>query len=184
MYPTILTIGHSTHALEAFIHLLQENDTECVVDVRSVPRSRRNPQFNRDELAGSLSAVGIGYTHLAGLGGFRKPRVDSPNIGWRNSGFRGYADYMATAQFEESLALLLELARERVVVLMCAEALPWRCHRFLISDALVVRGVGVVHIFGDARRAPHRLTPFARVEGSRLTYPQAQPHQSFRDTLL
>ena len=133
MYSGILTIGHSTRTLEAFIALLQENRAEWIVDVRSIPRSRHNPQFNRDTLPESLSAAGIGYSHLAGLGGFRKPRADSPNTHWKNTAFRGYADYMQTTQFRDSLKALLDLAGGKRAAVMCAEAVPWRCHRSLIA---------------------------------------------------
>ncbi len=171
MYLTILTIGHSTHPLDAFINLLQDNGVERVVDVRSIPRSRRNPQFNRDSLPVSLSAAGIGYVHLSGLGGFRKPDLDSTNRAWKNAGFRGFADYMQTEQFQEQISTLVDLAREQMVVLTCAEALPWRCHRFLIADALVVRGVRVEHILANGKRQLHDLTGFAHVEGTSITYP-------------
>ena len=171
MYSDILTIGHSTRALEAFIFLLQEDGVEWLADVRSIPRSRHNPQFNRDALPESLSVAGIGYSHIAGLGGFRKPRADSPNMHWKNAGFRGYADYMQTAQFRDSLEALLGLAQEKRVAVMCAEALPWQCHRSLIADALVVRGVRVVHILAPGESIAHALTAGARVEDGLITYP-------------
>jgi len=171
MYPEILTVGHSTRALEVFISLLKENGAEWIVDVRSIPRSRHNPQFNRDTLPESLSGADIGYSHMAGLGGFRKPRADSPNTGWRNAGFRGYADYMQTAQFQQSLEALLSLTKERRVALMCAEAVPWRCHRSLISDALVVRAARVTHILGPGESIAHVLTAGAKVKDGLITYP-------------
>ena len=142
-----------------------------VADVRTVPRSRHNPQFNRETLPQALKTVGLGYVHLPGLGGWRSPRADSPNQGWRSPAFRGYADYMLTPEFEQHLEALVELARRARVALMCAEALPWRCHRSLIADALLVRGIDVEHIMGRESSQPHRLNPMARVEGRRLTYP-------------
>jgi hypothetical protein len=138
--PIILTIGHSTRALDAFIHLLQAHGVRRVVDVRTVPRSRHTPQFNGEVLSDPLRAGGIEYAHMPGLGGFRRPRRDSPNAGWRNAGFRGFADYMQTPEFELTLHALMELARHTRIALMCAEAVPYRCHRSLIADAPVVRG--------------------------------------------
>lgn len=167
----VLTVGHSTRSLEAFADLLRAHGIEQVVDVRTVPRSRRNPQFNRETLPAALAAYGIGYIHLPSLGGLRHPRTDSPNTAWRNLSFRGYADYMATPEFAAGLDALLALAGQRHVAIMCAEAVPWRCHRSLIADALLVRGVPVEDILSATRRQPHRLTPFARVEGMRITYP-------------
>jgi len=167
----MLTIGHSTHSLDTFIQMLQGHGVTLVADVRTVPRSRRNPQFNRDSLPQSLEAAGIKYVHLPGLGGWRSPRPDSPNRGWRSPAFQGYADYLLTPEFEAHLQALMELARRERVALMCAEALPWRCHRSLIADALLVRGIAVEHIMSRDKSQPHRLTPLARVEGTRLTYP-------------
>jgi uncharacterized protein (DUF488 family) len=169
--PLVLTIGHSTHPLDTFIQMLQGHNVTLVADVRTVPRSRHNPQFNRDTLPRPLKAAGIGYVHLPGLGGWRSPRPDSPNQGWRSPGFRGYADYLLTPEFEAHLKALLDLARRQRLALMCAEALPWRCHRSLIADALLVRGIAVEHILSRNKSQPHRLTPLARVAGTRLTYP-------------
>jgi uncharacterized protein (DUF488 family) len=169
--PVIYTIGHSTQPLETFIQFLRAFSVTLVADVRTVPRSRYNPQFNRETLPQGLAAAGIGYVHLPGLGGWRKAQPGSRNLGWRSPGFRGYADYMETPEFEQHLQRLLELARNEAVAVMCAEAVPWRCHRSLISDALLVRGVRVEHIRGFNKVEPHRLTPFARVEGNRLAYP-------------
>ncbi len=171
---TIWTIGHSTRTIEAFIGLLQSRQIALVVDVRTVPRSRYNPQFNKETLPGSLSAAEIDYIHMAGLGGLRHARADSPNTGWRNAAFRGYADYMQTAEFAESLSQLISLAREKRTCLMCAEAVPWRCHRSLIADALVVRGVAVEHIISGTETRPHTLTPWARITGDKITYPAQQ----------
>ena len=167
----ILTIGHSTRSIEEFIRLLQAHEATCVVDVRSMPRSRRNPQFNRDSLPDSLGKAGIGYVHMAGLGGLRRPAPDSPNDGWRNLSFRGYADHMQSPEFAEGLQALIKLAKEHRVALMCAEAVPWRCHRSLIADALLVRGSKVEHIMNRSHRQVHALTPFAKVKGTQLTYP-------------
>lgn len=141
------------------------------MDVRTVPRSRHNPQFNRETLPAELSAAGIAYAHMPGLGGLRRPRADSVNAAWRNASFRGYADHMQTHEFGQTLDALIALAGERRVAIMCAEAVPWRCHRSLIADALTARGVAVRHILGPARADSHTLTTFARVEGTRVTYP-------------
>jgi uncharacterized protein (DUF488 family) len=177
----VLTIGHSTHPLDTFIQMLQVHRVTLVADVRTVPRSRHNPQFNRETLPQSLKAVGIGYVHLAGLGGWRSARADSPNQGWRSPGFRGYADYMLTAEFAKHLESLVDLARHARVALMCAEALPWRCHRALMADALLVQGIPVEHIMSRDSSQPHRLNPMARVEGTRITYPgpaEASPDEA------
>jgi uncharacterized protein (DUF488 family) len=165
------TIGHSTRSADAFVALLQAHGVTCLADVRTVPRSRHNPQFNGDTLAATLAAHGIGYERMPGLGGFRKTTPDSPNAGWRNLSFRGYADYMQMAAFAEHLDSLVALAREATVAIMCAEAVPWRCHRSLIADALVVRGIDVREIVSETKTAEHALTPFARVEGTTIRYP-------------
>jgi uncharacterized protein (DUF488 family) len=170
---TVFTIGHSTRELPAFIDLLKENGVTCLVDVRTVPRSRTNPQFNRETLPDALHAAGVGYLHLPGLGGLRRVRPDSPNTGWRNASFRGYADYIGTPEFAENLARLMGLAARERVALMCAEAVPWRCHRSLIGDALLVRGIPVEDIMGPGRTQPRALTPWAVVRGTEITYPPA-----------
>jgi len=167
----VLTVGHSTRPLETFLELLKAHDVRRLVDVRTVPCSRHNPQFNKESLPESLAAVGIKYVHMPGLGGLRHPRRDSPNTGWRNTGFRGFADYMQTPEFEKNLEELLDLARRQRLAIMCAEAVPWRCHRSLIANALAVRGIQVEHIASATRRNQHALTPWARVEGLRITYP-------------
>jgi len=167
----VFTIGHSTRTLTEFEGLLQENSITRVVDVRTVPRSRHVPQFNRETLPRDLQAVGIGYMHMPGLGGLRRARKDSQNLGWRNASFRGFADYIQTEEFEASLEDLIRLTPTERVVLMCAEAVPWRCHRSLIADALVVCGIRVRHITGTQKMLEHSLTPFARVEGNRISYP-------------
>lgn len=167
----VFTIGHSTRPIADFLELLTGAGVELVVDVRTVPRSRRNPQYDQATLPGTLAAAGIGYEHAPGLGGFRRPVDDSPNTGWRNLSFRGYADYMQTPEFEDQLRKLDDTARRQPVVLMCAEAVPWRCHRSLIADALVVRGRLVEELISGSRRRAHRLTRFARVSGTTITYP-------------
>jgi len=169
--PLICTIGHSNRSLETFVDLLRRNEIVHVLDVRTVPRSRHNPQFNRDALPASLDAVAIAYTHLPDLGGLRHARADSPNSGWRNLSFRGYADYMQSPQFAENVQWIAELASSERCVLMCAEAVPWRCHRSMIGDALLVRGVRVEDIVGPKGRKPHVLTAFAHVDGMQITYP-------------
>jgi uncharacterized protein (DUF488 family) len=169
--PLVMTIGHSTHTLEEFIRLLQAHGATRVVDVRTVPRSRHSPQFNRASLPGSLKEAGLGYVHLPGLGGLRHAQRDSVNSGWRNASFRGYAHYMQTPEFEQSLDELVELANQERIVLMCAEAVPWRCHRSLIADALLVRGIRTEDIMSATRRQVHTLTPFAKVRGIAITYP-------------
>ncbi|WP_109014536.1 DUF488 domain-containing protein [Novimethylophilus kurashikiensis] len=167
----ILTIGHSTHPIEEFIAWLQHNGVTHLLDVRTVPRSRRNPQFNRDTLPDTLQQVGIRYTHMEGLGGLRHTHSDSINTGWRNRSFRGYADYMQTQAFSDNVAQVMTYAESDLCALMCAEAVPWRCHRSLIGDALLVRGVRVEDIMTESERKPHRLTGFAKVHGVQVTYP-------------
>ncbi len=169
--PLVMTIGHSTHTIEEFIGLLQAHAATCVVDVRTVPRSWHNPQFNRVLLPDSLKKAGLGYVHLPELGGLRHAMRDSPNLGWRNVSFRGYADYMQTPEFEKALDKLIELAKQDRIALMCAEAVPWRCHRSLIADALLVRGIRTEDIMSLTRRQIHSLTPFAKVRGTVITYP-------------
>ncbi len=167
----IFTVGHSTRTLEDLVEMLRAFEVDVLVDIRTVPRSRRNPQFNRDALPGSLRGHGIHYVHLAALGGLRHPRADSPNTAWRNDSFRGYADYMQTAEFEAGLEQLHALLARGRVAIMCAEAVPWRCHRSLVADALTARGARVEHIMSRTSANPHRVTPFARIDGERVTYP-------------
>ncbi len=168
---TIYTIGHSTRTIDQFIGLLEAHSIEELVDVRTVPKSRHNPQFGSEALADSLRQVGIGYRHLGALGGLRHARKDSANTGWENASFRGFADYMATPEFQAGLEELEALAEKQVVAIMCAEAVPWRCHRSLIADALTVRGWQVLHITSKKTAKPHELTPFLRVQDGTLTYP-------------
>ena len=169
--PGVLTVGHSTRSWKAFLDLLRAHHVERVIDVRSIPRSRHNPQFNRATLSRKLRAARIGYVHLRKLGGLRHARRDSPNTGWRNASFRGFADYMQTSDFEVGLHRLLKLAGQKRSAIMCAEAVPWRCHRSLIADALTVRGIRVDDIMSMKRSQVHSLIPFARVQGHRITYP-------------
>jgi len=172
--PRILTIGHSTRPIEEFIELLRQHGVERLVDIRTIPRSRHNPQFNGDALARSLRGEHIEYAHLKELGGLRHSRPDSTNLGWRNASFCGYADYMQTEEFEEAVRRLLQVCGEKQCAVMCAEAVPWRCHRSLLADALVARGIAVEHILGASRRDAHHLTPFAKIENGRVTYPKAE----------
>ncbi|WP_447975518.1 DUF488 domain-containing protein [Nitrospira sp. Kam-Ns4a] len=169
---TLWTIGHSTRTSEEFLALLKSHGIQRLVDVRTVPSSRRNPQFNTTTLARTLAEAGLEYRHLPQLGGRRPARPDSVNRGWRNAGFRGYADYMQTALFGEGLVSLLRLAEEVPTAILCAEAVPWRCHRALIADAAVSRGWAVRHIVSPQEAQPHHLTIFARVEDGRLVYPE------------
>jgi len=167
----VLTIGHSTRPLAEFIGLLQAHGVTRLVDVRTVPRSRHNPQFDRATLPAALRAARIAYVHLAALGGLRHATPASVNTGWHNASFRGYADYMQTPAFAQAIADLIQQAQQERIAVMCAEAVPWRCHRSLIADALLVRGIPCADIQSATRCAPHRLTPFARVRGATITYP-------------
>jgi uncharacterized protein (DUF488 family) len=168
---TVFTIGHSTRPIEEFLGLLKAHGVTRVIDVRTVPKSRHNPQFGRTELSAALHRARMHYRHLPGLGGLRRPRRDSINTAWRNLSFRGYADYMQTAEFTAALERALALAAAEPSALMCAEAVPWRCHRSLIADALVARGIEAREIASATRATVHTLTPWARVEGHRVTYP-------------
>ena len=168
----IFTVGHSTRSQEELIDLLQQNGIRVLADIRRFPSSRRHPWFGGPELAAALSAVGIRYQHIPALGGHRhRPGEISPNPAWRSAGFRAYADYMLTEPFGSALDQLIALARGSRLSVMCAEAVPYRCHRMLVSDALAARSVRVVHILGTGHTEPHRLTAFARVDGWRVTYP-------------
>lgn len=171
MAVTVFTVGHSTHALDDFIGLLRAHGIERLVDVRTIPRSRHNPQFNADTLGPALRNRRIGYRHMKALGGLRHARADSANAGWRNDAFRGFADYMQTPGFDTALERLVALAGEKRTAIMCAEAVPWRCHRSLIGDALVARGVEVVDILTPTSSRRHALSPMAVVTGTRVTYP-------------
>lgn len=172
---TVLTVGHSTLPIEKFLDVLRRNSVRLLVDIRTIPKSRHNPQFAQQALAASLVSVSIEYRWEPALGGLRRPREDSPNMGWRNTSFRGYADYMQTSEFAAAIDELIAQQDSGPVALMCAEAVPWRCHRSLVADALTVRGISVEDIFHDAKgashRKPHALTSFARVDGTRVCYP-------------
>lgn len=170
--PIVYTIGHSTRTIGAFIEILKAYGIDEVVDIRTIPRSRHNPQFNEDTLPEFLKHAKIRYLHIAELGGLRRARPDSVNNAWRNSSFRGFADYMQTEEFESGLEKLVELSKRRQLVIMCAEALPWRCHRSLVGDALLVRKIQPVDIFSLTAIKKHMLTPWAKTRGKRVTYPE------------
>jgi uncharacterized protein (DUF488 family) len=181
---TVFTIGHSTRTLNEFLELLKAYGVSLVLDVRTVPRSRHNPQFNKETLPNTLKQEGVKYIHMAGIGGLRRPTRDSVNLAWKNISFRGYADFMQTKDFTENLLKLIALARENCLAVMCAEALPWRCHRNLISDALVVRRIRVEHIISKSSTISHQLNELAHVEGTKITYPlfsKETPQRSLAD---
>ena len=171
---SIMTVGHSTRTLADFLQLLQAHHVTLLVDIRTIPRSRYNPQFNQDTFPEALKATEIGYAHLPALGGLRKAKPDSINTAWRNSSFRGFADYMQTDAFDAGIASLFTLAAGHGAALMCAEAVPWRCHRSLVADALVARGMTVAHLLSESRHSAHLLNPSARVDGLRVTYPSRE----------
>jgi len=181
---TIFTIGHSTRTIDEFVELLKTYKVTLLVDVRTVPRSKHNPQFNKENLPNTLKTHGIKYIHMPDIGGLRHPKRDSINLAWRNSSFRGYADYMQTQEFTDNLLKIIALARENCLALMCAEALPWRCHRSLISDALLVRHIKVQHIISATSCLNHQLNEMAHVEGNQITYPlfaKETPQRSLSD---
>lgn len=171
---TVYAIGHSTRPLDKFCEILKAHQIALLADIRTIPKSRHNPQFNEDSLALELPKIGIQYRHLKELGGLRRPSRDSINSGWENSSFRGYADYMQTQEFALALEELIELARGQRVAVMCAEGNPFRCHRSLVADALTVRGITVLHISSRKSAKAHVLTPFAKVEGTRIMYPKGE----------
>lgn len=168
---TVHTIGHSTHSIEEFIAILRQYNINELIDIRTIPKSRHNPQFNGPDLAHVLRNHHIGYRHQKNLGGLRHAHADSINTGWHNSSFRGFADYMQTPEFNEGLTTLIEIAQNKTVAIMCAEAVPWRCHRSLIGDALLVHGIQVEDIFSATSCKPHSMTSFAVVCGNKITYP-------------
>lgn len=168
---TLFTLGHSTLPIERFIALLQDYGIARLVDIRTVPGSRHNSQYAAGVLASSLAAAQLDYVHMAELGGFRHARKDSINTGWRNKSFRGYADYMQSDAFGDAVERLIAMGRDKRTAIMCAEAVPWRCHRSLVADALNLRGVAVVEILSASNWRMHKLTPFARVDGTTITYP-------------
>jgi uncharacterized protein (DUF488 family) len=168
---TVFTIGHSTHPIEKFITMLTNHGVTTLIDVRTIPKSAHNPQFTEDALADSLRTAGLTYKRAKDLGGLRSVRKNSPNGGWRNTSFQGYADYMQTPEFGLALDDLIAQSRHSDVAIMCAEAVPWRCHRSLIGDALSVRGIAVLDIMTETKATPHVLRSFARVDGTTVTYP-------------
>ncbi len=168
---TIFTIGHSTRDIGKFADMLRSHGVTMLADIRTIPRSKHNPQFNKDLLGESLKGFKIGYVHMQELGGLRKAKPDSINTGWRNASFRGYADYMQTQEFKNGLEKLIELGREKKVAIMCAEGSPFRCHRSLVADALAARGIKVIHISSTVNESPHTITRFAKVDGGTVTYP-------------
>jgi uncharacterized protein (DUF488 family) len=177
----IYTIGHSTRSFDELVEALRSFGVRTLADIRTVPRSRHVPQFNAETLRRTLPNRRIRYRHLKALGGLRRPRADSTNTAWRNAGFRGFADYMETPEFAEALRTLRTLAREAgPVAIMCAEAVPWRCHRSLVADALVAHGDEVVDIMGPGKGKPHALTPWARAENTHVSYPGPPPAVSRR----
>jgi uncharacterized protein (DUF488 family) len=165
----VMTIGHSTHSIDEFKEVLEAHGVKKIVDIRTIPKSRHNPQFNKEILPKALGP--IGYTHMQGLGGLRHARKDSVNTGWENKSFRGFADYMQTEEFETALQKLIEIAGKKQIAIMCAEAVPFRCHRSLIADALMVRKIKAEHIYSATNIKAHKLTPFAKVRGKTITYP-------------
>lgn len=171
---TIYTIGHSTREIDDFIGLLKSFSIERLVDIRTLPGSKRYPQFNSENLTVSLKATDIDYVYIKELGGLRKRVTDSANLGWRNLSFRNYADYMQTNGFKTGLDRLIQLATDQTSAIMCAEAVPWRCHRSLVTDALLVRHIEVRHIMNSTKAEPARLTSFAQVNGQEITYPAEQ----------
>jgi uncharacterized protein (DUF488 family) len=170
----VYTIGHSTRSASEFAQILRAYRIELIADIRTIPRSRHNPQYDQHALNRLLANEGIEYVHLAALGGLRHPQKGSPNTGWRNASFRGYADYMQTQQFARAIDDLVARASRKTTALLCAEAVPWRCHRSLVGDALIVRHVDVEDILDEMHVRPHELTPWARVEGLKITYPKSE----------
>ncbi len=175
MEDTIYTIGHSTHPIDEFLQILQGYEIKLLADVRTMPGSRHNPQYNQPELERYLREHGLDYVHLKELGGLRRASKSSINLGWKNASFRGYADYMQTDEFRRAIERLIKLAEEQRTVIMCSEAVPWRCHRSLIGDALLVRSFRVLDIMSGKSARPHEMTPWARVDGLTITYPEASP---------
>lgn len=169
--PKIFTVGHSTRPIDEFVALLKAYEIQTLADIRTVPRSRHNPQFNRENLSRDLPLQGINYIHFAGLGGLRHPRADSVNTAWQNASFRGFADYMQTPEFAGHLDSLIERATTERVALICAETVPWQCHRSLIADALFMRDFEIWHIMGMKSLKPHVLTPWAQINNGKIWYP-------------
>jgi uncharacterized protein (DUF488 family) len=180
---TIFTIGHSTHQIEEFVDILKAHGIEFVVDVRTIPKSRHNPQYNSDTLAGALHECAIGYEHMPGLGGLRHAKKDSINTAWENASFRGFADYMQTGDFDRGLSALIEMAEKQPTAIMCAEAVPWRCHRSLIGDALLARKFIVMDIMSKTSAKAHTITPWAKIMGTTITYPKSEAAKSAHERL-
>jgi uncharacterized protein (DUF488 family) len=180
---TVYTIGHSTRSLEEFVEILKIYNITALVDVRAVPRSRHSPQFNKEALSDTLKMLGIKYWALPDIGGMRHPKKDSINLALGTSSFRGYADFMQTKEFTENLLKIIVLAKENCLAIMCAEALPWRCHRNLISDMLVVRHVKVLHIISKDSTVTHQLNELAHVEGTKVSYPLFNAKETSQRTL-
>lgn len=174
MAHTIFTIGHSTRPIEKFVLILQSYGIRKLVDIRTIPKSRRNPQYGEENLERSLAEAGIGYIQMKELGGLRPAVKNSENKGWNNQSFRNYADYMQTDEFRKGVEDLYEKSKETATVMMCAEAVPWRCHRRLVGDALLIRGVEVMDIFDEKNVKPHTLTSFAEVAGDKISYPEGE----------
>ncbi|MDE1970218.1 MAG: DUF488 domain-containing protein [Patescibacteria group bacterium] len=174
--PTIFTIGHSTRTIDQFLALLKAHGIEKLVDIRTIPKSEHNPQFNQEEMRTSLEKACICYEHLKALGGLRHAKKDSKNLGWENLSFRGFADYMQTEEFSKGLERLETIAQKKTTVIMCAEAVPWRCHRSLVADALVKKKWRVLHIQSKKTASPHKLTPFLKMQRGQLTYPKSASH--------
>ena len=172
--PELWTIGHSTRSFAEFLEMLHAQRIQVLVDVRRYPMSRRHPQFNAEALQQTLKGIGLEYRPMAGLGGRRSPQPDSPNVGWRNASFRGYADYMQTEPFRLALASLSSIASQARTAVMCAEAVPWRCHRSLIADAMTSQGWRVLHILAKDKVDAHSLCAFARIDDGRVTYPRSE----------
>lgn len=170
---TLFTIGHSTRSIDEFIEVLNAHGVKRLIDVRTIPRSRKNPQFGKESLARSVRSAGMTYRHVKALGGLRRTGRDSPNKGWRNESFRGYADYMQTPEFQAAIEDLVQRAKHSDAAVMCAEAVPWRCHRSLIGDAMTVRGIRVLDIMSRTSAKLHTLTSFAKVDGLQITYPES-----------
>jgi len=168
----IYTIGHSTRPIDEFISMLKDFHVRKLIDVRTIPKSRYNPQYNQTDLAKSLTKEKIDYEHMLGLGGLRHAQKDSINKGWRNASFRGFADYMQIEEFENSLQELVKEARKKAMVIMCAEAVPWRCHRSLIADALLLHGLDVRDIMGVQKESMHKMNPMARIKKGKIYYPE------------
>ncbi len=168
----IFTVGHSNRSISEFIELLESQKLKLLIDIRTIPKSKHNPQFGQDRLRKSLEKKGIEYEHYAGLGGLRPTSKDSINKAWRNSSFRGYADYMQTNEFEKALKKLISRSKRKRLVIMCAEAVPWRCHRSLVADALLLHDITAVDIFSKTNTRPHKMTSFAKVKKGKVVYPE------------